>query len=259
MKIEIWSDVACPWCYIGKRRFETALNNFQHKDQVEVKWRSYQLDPSLPDHYDGTELGYLSERKGMAAEQVSQMFAHVSAQAAGEGLRYDFDKVVVANSFKAHQLLHLAAAHGRGDDAKEALLSAHFEHGEDIGDNGFLVRTGVALGLDADGIAQALETEKYADEVRADFAEARALGITGVPFFVIDRKYGISGAQPAELFSQALNEAWQEAHPLVMVGQPAGAGQGAGAGGGTGAGGGAGAATDSGLGGEVCGPDGCAP
>lgn len=240
MKIEIWSDVACPWCYIGKRRFETALNNFPHKDQVEVQWRSYQLDPSLPEHYDGTELGYLSERKGMAPDQVSQMFAHVSAQAAGEGLTYDFDTVVVANSFKAHQLLHLAAAHGKGDDAKEALLSAHFEGGEDIGNHGFLVRTGVGLGLDADEIVQALETEKYADEVRADFAEARALGITGVPFFVIDRKYGISGAQPAELFSQALNEAWQEGHPLVMVGQA------------NSAAGGAGTADAAG-----CGPDGC--
>ncbi|HEY8293798.1 MAG TPA: DsbA family protein, partial [Micrococcaceae bacterium] len=140
------------------------------------------------------------------------------------------------NSFNAHQLLHLAAAHGMGDGAKEELLSAHFERGEDIGNREFLVRAGVGLGLDAGEINQALDTEKYADEVRADFAEARALGITGVPFFVIDRKYGISGAQPAELFSQALNEAWQEAHPLVMVGAAEGAG------------------TD----GEACGPDGCA-
>ncbi len=231
VKIEIWSDVACPWCYIGKRRFETALSNFAHKDQVEVQWRSYQLDPSLPEHYDGTELGYLSERKGMAPDQVSQMFAHVTAQAASEGLEYDFGTIVVANSFNAHQLLHLAAAHGKGDDAKETLLSAHFEQGEDIGSREFLVRTGVGLGLDAGEINQALDTEKYADEVRADFAEARALGITGVPFFVIDRKYGISGAQPAELFSQALDEAWQEAHPLVMVASGEG---------------------------EACGPDGCA-
>ena len=152
-----------------------------------MQWRSYQLDPSLPEHYDGTELGYLSERKGMPPEQVRQMFAQVTSQAAGEGLDYDFERIVVANSFNAHQLLHLAAAHGKADDAKERLLSAHFEHGEDIGSREFLVRTGASLGLDTGEINQALDTDRYAEEVRADFAEARALGITGVPFFVIDR------------------------------------------------------------------------
>ncbi|WP_434617248.1 DsbA family oxidoreductase [Arthrobacter sp. A5] len=240
MKIEIWSDVVCPWCYIGKRRFETALAAFEHKADVEVQWRSYQLDPSLPEHYDGTELDYLSERKGMAPDNVRQMFGHVTEQAAAEGLSYDFDKAVVANSFKAHQLLHLAAAHGKGDDVKEALLSAHFEHGEDIGSRDFLLHTGTAAGLPTGEITQMLETDKYADDVRADFDEARRLGVTGVPFFVIDRKYGISGAQPAELFGQALNEVWAEAHPLVMVNQPGGNGY---------------ETDDSG---EVCGPDGCA-
>ncbi|MDQ6739799.1 MAG: DsbA family oxidoreductase [Actinomycetota bacterium] len=239
MKIEIWSDVVCPWCYIGKRRFETALAAFEHKADVEVQWRSYQLDPSLPEHYDGTELDYLSERKGMAPENVRQMFGHVTEQAAAEGLSYDFDKAVVANSFKAHQLLHLAAAHGKGDDVKEALLSAHFEHGEDIGSRDFLLHTGTAAGLPAGEITQMLETDKYADDVRADLDEARRLGVTGVPFFVIDRKYAISGAQPAELFGQALNEGWAEAHPLVMVNQPGGTGY---------------ETDDSG---EVCGPDGC--
>ncbi|PYI69642.1 disulfide bond formation protein DsbA [Arthrobacter livingstonensis] len=234
MKIEIWSDVACPWCYIGKRRFETALNAFPHKDSVEVQWRSYQLDPTLPEHYDGTEISYLAERKGMDPAQVKGMLAHVTEQAAGEGLHYKFDDMVVANSFNAHQLLHLAAAHGKADAVKEALLSAHFEHGEDIGSREFLVRTGTSAGLDAAEINDALNTDKYADEVRNDFAEARAIGVTGVPFFVIDRKYGISGAQPAELFGQALDEAWQEANPLTMV-----------------------AAADS-EGAEVCGPDGCA-
>ncbi|MCZ2402846.1 DsbA family oxidoreductase [Paenarthrobacter sp. Z7-10] len=231
MKVEIWSDVACPWCYIGKRRFEAALATFPHKDEVEVQWRSYQLDPSLPEHYDGTELAYLSERKGMAEDQLRGMFAHVTEQAAGVGLRYDFGKVVVANSFGAHQLLHLAAAHGQADGVKEALLSGHFEHGEDIGSRGFLVRTGTHLGLDPEEINQALDSERYADDVRQDFEEARSLGVTGVPFFVIDRTYGISGAQPSELFTQALNEAWQATHPLVMV--PSG---------------------DS----AACGPDGCA-
>ncbi|MHA7268468.1 DsbA family oxidoreductase [Arthrobacter sp. HLT1-20] len=231
MKIEIWSDVACPWCYIGKRRFETALNAFPHKDSVEVQWRSYQLDPTIPEHYDGTELSYLSERKGMDPAQVKGMFAHVTEQAAAEGLNYKFDDVVVANSFNAHQLLHLAAAQGKGDAVKEALLSAHFEHGVDIGSREALVKIGTDAGLDAIEIIEALDTDQYADEVRHDFAEARAIGVTGVPFFVIDRKYGISGAQPAAMFTQALEEAWREANPLTMVG--------------TG---------DS----EACGPDGCA-
>lgn len=232
MKIEIWSDVACPWCYIGKRRFESALNAFPHKDSVEVQWRSYQLDPSLPEHYDGTELSYLAERKGMDPAQVAGMFAHVTEQAAAEGLNYEFENMVVANSFNAHQLLHLAAAHDKSDVVKEALLSAHFEHGADIGNRETLVRLGTEAGLDAVEINEALDTDKYADEVRGDFDEARALGVTGVPFFVIDRKYGISGAQPAELFTQALEEAWQEANPLTMV--------------------------TAGESGEVCGPDGCA-
>lgn len=232
MKIEIWSDVACPWCYIGKRRFETALNGFAHKDSVEVQWRSYQLDPTIPEHYDGTELSYLSDRKGMDPAQVAGMFAHVTEQAAAEGLNYKFDDVVVANSFNAHQLLHLAATNGKGDAVKEALLSAHFEHGVDIGAREALVKVGTDAGLSATDINEALDTDKYADDVRHDFAEARALGVTGVPFFVIDRKYGLSGAQPAELFSQALEQAWQEANPLTMV-------------------------SAGGSDAEACGPDGC--
>jgi len=231
MKIEIWSDVACPWCYIGKRRFESALADFPHRDSVEVQWRSYQLDPTIPEHYDGTELDYLSKRKGMAPEQVSRMFEHVAEQAKGEGLNYRFDAVVVANSFTAHRLIHLAAAHGLQDAAKERLLSDHFEHGKDIGNKGYLTGLGLELGLPADEIAGLFESDKYAEDVRGDIAEARAIGVTGVPFFVIDRKYGLSGAQPAEVFTQALDQAWQEANPLVAVGS-----------------------SDA----EACGPDGCA-
>lgn len=217
MKVEIWSDVACPWCFIGKRRFESALENFEHKDEVEVQWRSYQLDPTLPEHYDGTETEYLSEIKGMPQQQVRQMFEHVTAQAAGEGLAYDFDRIVVANSFMAHRFMHLAKEHGRMDAAKEALLSGHFEHGEDIGDIEYLVRTGVVLGLDEAKLREALSGDKYAAEVRADIAEARALGVNGVPFFVLDRKYGISGAQPAEVFGRALQQAWAERSPLTVL------------------------------------------
>ncbi|GAB3567163.1 DsbA family oxidoreductase [Arthrobacter alkaliphilus] len=231
MKIEIWSDVACPWCYIGKRRFEKALGEFPYRDSVEVQWRSYQLDPSIPEHYDGTELDYLSKRKGMDPAQVSQMFEHVALQAKREGLNYRFDNVVVANSFTAHRLIHLAAAHGKQDETKELLLSGHFEHGQDIGNPEYLAKLGSELGLPEAEIAELFSTDKYAEDVRSDIAEARMLGVTGVPFFVIDRKYGLSGAQPSEVFTQALTQAWQEANPLVAVGS-----------------------SDA----EACGPDGCA-
>lgn len=217
MKIEIWSDVACPWCFIGKRRFEAALAAFPHREAVEVVWRSYQLDPTLPERYDGTELEYLSSRKGMPAQQVSQMFEHVARQAKGEGLDYRFDKVVVANSFMAHRLIHLAAAHGKQDAAKERLLSDHFEHGRDIGNRQYLSALGKDLGLPAGEVEELFTTDKYAEDVRSDFQEARDLGISGVPFFVIDRKFGLSGAQPAETFTAALDQAWRDANPLVMV------------------------------------------
>ena len=230
MKIEIWSDVACPWCYIGKRRFETALAEFEHRDSVEVKWRSYQLDPTLPEHYDGTELEYLSTRKGLAPQQVAQMFQHVTEQAKGVGLDYRFDSVVVANSFTAHRLIHLAAAHGKQDEAKERLLSDHFEHGKDIGSREYLTSLALDLGINRDEVEELFTTDKYAADVRSDFEEGRALGISGVPFFVIDRKFGLSGAQPAETFAAALSEAWEAANPLVLVNS-----------------------TD----GDACGPDGC--
>ncbi|GAA3697334.1 DsbA family oxidoreductase [Terrabacter ginsenosidimutans] len=235
MKVEIWSDIACPWCYIGKRRFEAALAAFPHRDAVEVQWRSYQLDPTLPDHHDGTELDYLVDRKGLSRDQVVRMFEQVTAIAADEGLTYDFASVVVANSFAGHELLHLARARGAGDRVKEALLAAHFEHGEDIGDREVLVRIGVEAGLDADEIARDLASHTWRDSVVADITAATSLGIRGVPFFVLDEKYGISGAQPTELFTQALEQAWRESRPLVMVSPRTGA------------------STEA-----ACGPDGCA-
>lgn len=231
MKIEIWSDVKCPWCFVGKRRFEKALADFPHRDGVEVTWKSYQLDPDLPDHYDGTEQQYLAERKGIAPDQVRQMWQHLAQQAEGEGLAFDVDRIVVGNSFTAHRFLHLAKAHGRGDAAKEAVMSAHFEQGLDTSDVDVLVRLGVGIGLAEDEIRSTVAGDRFAEDVRRDIEEARTIGVQGVPFFVIDRKYGISGAQPTELFRQALDQAWQEAHPLVSL-------------------------TPSGDG-PACGPDGC--
>ncbi|UVI37378.1 DsbA family oxidoreductase [Brevibacterium spongiae] len=243
MKIEIWSDIACPWCFIGKRRFEAALDGFDHKNEVDVQWRSFQLDPSLPDHFDGTETEYLSQMKGMPTEQVRQMFDHVTEQAAGVGLSYDFDAVVVANSFTAHRFLHFAKTQGVMSEAKEALLSGHFEKGRDIGDIAYLSEVSSELGLDAAEVRRVLDSEEFSAEVRADISEAHSLGANGVPFFVIDRKYGISGAQPAEVFAQALDTAWEESQKLTVL---AGPGQSA-----------DGAPADEYADGAVCGPDGC--
>jgi predicted DsbA family dithiol-disulfide isomerase len=207
MQIDIWSDVACPWCFIGKRRFETALGAWEHQDEVQVTWHSFQLDPTLPERYEGGEVDYLANVKGMPVAQVQQMLAHVTEQAAGEGLCYDFDRLVVANSLRAHQLLHLAKAHGLADAVKDALLSAHFEQGLDIGDVDALIAIGTRAGLDAKDIREALADERHLPAVREDFAQARQIGVTGVPFFVFDMRLGLSGAQPAEVFTQALDRA----------------------------------------------------
>jgi predicted DsbA family dithiol-disulfide isomerase len=197
MQIEIWSDVKCPWCYVGKRRFEKALASFPHRGDVEVTWKSYQLDPDLPGHYDGTEQQYLAERKGIAPEQVRQMWEHLAAQAQGEGLEFDFDRIVVGNSFTAHRFLHLAKSRGLAGAAKEAILSAHFEQGLDTSDVDVLVPLGTALGLEAGEIRETVAGDRFAEDVRRDIEEARTLGVSGVPFFVIDRRYGISGAHRA--------------------------------------------------------------
>lgn len=233
MNVDIWSDIACPWCFIGKRRFEKALAEFPHRDQVTVTWHSYQLDPTIPERYDGSELDYLAKVKRMVPAQVRGMLDHVTSTAAAEGLEYDFDGLVVANSFAAHELLHLAKERGVAGTVKEALLSAHFEKGEDIGDREVLVAVAVSAGLDATEVSTALDSRRYREEVNDDIRRARSLGIQGVPFFVIENRWGISGAQPSELFSQALDQAWRETNPLVMV-QPDG--------------------DDT----AACGPDGCA-
>ncbi|MDN5794294.1 MAG: DsbA family oxidoreductase [Intrasporangium sp.] len=217
MKVDIWSDIACPWCFIGKRRFDAALDGFAHREDVEVTWHSYQLDPSLPERYDGTGLEYLSSRKGMAPEQVRRMFGRISGIAADEGLDYDFDSLVVANSLRAHEVLHLAAERGLAGDVEEALLSAHFEHGEDVGSLEVLVRVGIRAGLDGSAVEQALADGRYRAAVQSDIRRAGSLGIQGVPFFVLDDKYGVSGAQPTEVFSQALEQVWRESNPLVTV------------------------------------------
>ncbi|MCC2316204.1 DsbA family oxidoreductase [Cellulomonas xiejunii] len=226
--VEVWSDVACPWCWIGKRRFATALREFAHRDHVDVQWRSYQLSPETPTGPGRPEIDALAEMKGLPREQVEQMFAHVASVGAGEGLRYDFAQTLAFNTFDAHRLLHLAREAGGGvlvETTMEALFSAHFERGVDLGADGALVAVAARAGFAAHGwddarVTAALAGGAATDAVREDLATARALGVTGVPFFVVDRKYALSGAQSAEVFTQLLDAGWREANPLAAA--PAG-------------------------------------
>jgi predicted DsbA family dithiol-disulfide isomerase len=235
VKVEIWSDVVCPWCHIGKRRFEAALARFPHRDAVEVEWKSFELDPGAPSAAAGDEVSpteyaeRLARKYGTSVLGAQQMTDHMTQQAAAEGLDFRFDRAVRANTFDAHQVIHLAGERGVQDAVKERLLTAYFSEGEAVGDRETLVRLAAEAGLDADEVRAALEDQRYAGAVRADEAEAQALGISGVPFFVVDRRYGVNGAQPADALLQVLERAWAERTPLIPVI----------------------------AGGEVCGPDGC--
>ena len=217
LNIDIWSDIACPWCFIGKRRFESALDQFPHRDQVEITWHSFQLDPELPESTELSEREYLAQHKGFPAEQVDQMLAQITQVAADEGLDYDFEALVPANSMKAHRLLHASAKAGLNvAEVKEALLSAHFEKGLSIGDDDVLVTIGTAAGLDEAAARASLDDPKLTEAVTADITRAQQLGISGAPFFVLQNKYGISGAQPSEAFSAALEQVWQELNPAPL-------------------------------------------
>lgn len=217
MKVDIWSDVVCPFCYVGKRRLEEALESFAHSDEVEVVWHSFQLDPGAPAIAEGRTVDKLAAKYGMTLEQAVAAQESLAANAATVGLEFNWQQTKSGNTFDAHRLIHFAASRGRADAMKERLLRAFFTEGEQVGDREVLVRLVGEVGLDTAQAREALESGAHAEEVRADIAQAQAYDIRGVPFFVIDGKYGISGAQPTELFSQALNQAWTEAHPLQMV------------------------------------------
>ncbi len=217
MKVEIWSDVVCPWCYIGKRRFEAALAQFEQRDQVEVVWRSFQLDPTAPRSAEKTLDELLSKKYGMTLKQASETRQGVSEVAAKEGLDYQLDKAQSGNTFDAHRLIHLAATHALQDAMKERLMKAYFTEGLPIGNIETLVKLGSEIGLDSAEVRTVLESDAYAAAVVADEQEARSLGIRGVPFFVFDEKYGVSGAQPSDLILTVLERTWTETHPLVLV------------------------------------------
>ena len=210
MTVEIWSDIMCPFCYIGKRKFETALGQFAHKEQVQVVWKSFQLQPDLVSQPGKSTIEHLAETKQTPLSEARRMTDHVAKMAREVGLTYDFDKAVVANSFDAHRLIHLAQEHGLGDAMKETLLRAYFIEGRDTAARATLLELGTSVGLDADAVAQLLDSDQFADAVHRDISESRQVGVRGVPFFVVNRKYAISGAQQPETFLGALETAWGE-------------------------------------------------
>ena len=217
MDVEIWSDIACPWCYVGKRRFETALAVFAHRDEVEVTWRSFELDPDAPRERDRDGADHLARKYGTSREEAIAMQARMTATAARDGLEFRFDIARGGNTFDAHRLLHLAAQHGVQDAMKERLMRAYLTEGELIGAPAVLARLGEEAGLPEDEIHDLLTTDRYAAEVREDERTASALGIHAVPFFVVDRAFGASGAQPPEVLTGMLEQAWASTHPAVTV------------------------------------------
>lgn len=212
MKIEIWSDVMCPFCYIGKRKFEAAVEQFEHKSDVEVIWKSYQLNPYLKTEPGKNINEYLAEIKGCSIEQAKAMNDRVTDMAKSVGLNYNFETAIVANSFDAHRLIQFAKSKGKGAEAEEALFKAYFTEGKNTADKETLMQLGVDIGLNTNELFAVLNSSEYSQDVAKDITEAQQIGVRGVPFFVIDRKYGISGAQETETFSQALHQAWEEVH-----------------------------------------------
>ncbi len=208
VKVDIWSDIACPWCFVGKRRFETAAATFaEGGGSLEVEYHSFELSPDTPVDFDGTEVDFLVGHKRMPAAQVETMLAQMTQLASTEGLSYDFDALQHTNTVKAHELLHFAKAQGRQLDMKERLLSAYFEEGRHVGRIDDLADLAEEIGLDRSEVVEALKSEQFLPAVQADKEQAIAYGISGVPFFVIDGKFGVSGAQDPSVFVEVLQKA----------------------------------------------------
>jgi predicted DsbA family dithiol-disulfide isomerase len=208
MDVDIWSDVVCPWCYVGKARFEKALSGFEHRDDVEVVYHSFELDPAYPKEGTGeTNLGMLSRKFGMPLGQAKAAEDRVAGLARAEGLGFDPERPV-GNTFDLHRILHLGRDSGRQQDLIRALNQAYFAEARQVFDREVITEVAAGAGLDAAEVGKVLDGDAYADEVRHDEEQAGQLGITGVPFFVFDMALGVSGAQPTELFTSALNQAW---------------------------------------------------
>ncbi len=213
MKVQIWSDVQCPFCYIGKRRFEEALANFAHSSEVEIEWKSFLLNPTLKTNPDISVYQSLADSKGWQLDYAKQVTGQVTEMAEQVGLAFNFDQAVVANSFNAHRLSHLAKKYNKGNALEEQLFKAYFTEGKNIDDAEVLTEIGVSVGLDEAEVKQKLSTNAYTDDVYRDVYEAQTLNVRGVPFFVMDNRYAVSGAQATEVFLNTLQTAyaeWQE-------------------------------------------------
>lgn len=217
MKIEVWSDIACPWCYVGKRRLDTALSSFAHADEVEVVWRSYQLDPHAPRVSDMNLNQVLSSKHGIPQIQAVAMNEQMRQMGAKEGLNCRFDIARYGNSFDAHRLIHLAHRHGLQSATEERLFAAYFAEGKSLGDKDALVALAVESGLPEAIVRDMLAGDAFADQVRADTEEARRLNMRGVPFVIIDAKYALPGVQSVEVIGDALQRAWAETHPIKTL------------------------------------------
>jgi len=218
MKVEIWSDVACPFCYIGKHRFEEGLGQFEHKDDVTVEYCSFQLDPHAPREPQRDLYDVLARKFGISREQAMQMNMRVAEQGREVGIDFRFGDVVPSNTFDAHRLIKFAGRHGKEREAVELLFEAYFTGGRNVADRATLLDIAERAGLDRAATEAMLDSVAHADEVEADGLEASRLGARGVPFFVINRKYGVSGAQPTRVFLDALRRAWEDEHPLIRTG-----------------------------------------
>ena len=237
MDVEIWSDIACPWCYVGKRRFESALARFEHRDEVRVTWRSFELDPDAPVEREGDVAVRLAQKYGMTVEQARQSQRQLTEVAAGEGLDFHFEIQRTGLTFDGHRIVHLAADHGLQDAMKERLLRAYFTEGRLMSDHDALVALAVEVGVPEAEVRATLSSDAFADAVRDDERTAGRIGISAVPTFVVDRALGASGAQPPEQLLELLRQGWANRAPVSVLAPQAGG--------------------DDDPGGEACGPDGC--
>ena len=216
MKVEIWSDVVCPFCYVGKRKFEKALGEFAHRDDVQIEWKSFQLTPDFVPTPGESMHAMLAKKKGVSEAEGRRMNDQMTMIAKEVGLNYNFDNTIPANTFLAHQLIHFAAHQGQQATMKERLFAAYYLEGRDLNELDTLLNLTAELGLDTDAARQALEAGTYANEVRRDEYEAQQIGVRGVPFFVFEDKYAVSGAQPSEVFAEVLDKVWDENHPKTQ-------------------------------------------
>jgi len=220
MQVEIWSDVMCPFCYIGKRKFEAALAQFPHKDKIEIIWKSFELNPTLKTDTTKTIVQYLSETKGISIEQTKQMVAGAENMAKEVGLAYHLSNTKVANSFKAHRLSHFAKQKGKQDLLEEKLFKAYFTDTLNTDDDKVLMQIGKEVGFDEAELKALLESEQFAADVKQDELEAQQIGVRGVPFFALNRKYAISGAQDSQVMLGALEKAyaeWEKENPQLKM------------------------------------------